>query len=392
MTESMDNALLPAGLRDVLPPDASFEADIVGRLVALFTRHGYERVKPPLLEFEESFLSGSGTGLGGQTFRLMDPDSHRMMALRPDMTLQVARIAATRLKNRPRPLRLSYAGQVLRVKGTQLRPERQFGQIGAELIGADSGAADAEIVLMGIEALSDVGVRGLSVDLGIPTLIPALLAGRSIEAKALSRLRLALDRKDAAGVAALGDVLDPKLTTLLGALLAAVGPAERTLKALEALDLPPAAAAQRSTLAEVVRRVADGLAQLGGAAVQLTVDPVENRGFEYHTGVTFTFFAGAVRGELGSGGRYRAGNGAADPATGLTLFTDTLLAALPRPAAERRLYLPLAVPAAERRNLRREGWITLAALTADSDPIAAARASGCTHLWRDGQIVPVDKI
>ena len=139
-------------------------------------------------------------------------------------------------------------------------------------------------------------------------------------------------------------------------------------------------------------RVADGLAQLGGAAVQLTVDPVENRGFEYHTGVTFTFFAGAVRGELGSGGRYRAGNGAADPATGLTLFTDTLLAALPRPAAERRLYLPLAVPAAERRNLRREGWITLAALTADSDPIAAARASGCTHLWRDGQIVPVDKI
>ena len=190
MTESMDNALLPSGLRDVLPPDASFEADIVGRLVALFTRHGYERV-PPLLEFEKA-LSGSGTGLGGQTFRLMDPDSHRTMALRPDMTLQVARIAATRLKNRPRPLRLSYAGQVLRVKGTQLRPERQFGQIGAELIGADSGAADAEIVLMGIEALSDVGVRGLSVDLGIPTLIPALLAGRSIEAKALSRLRLAL--------------------------------------------------------------------------------------------------------------------------------------------------------------------------------------------------------
>ncbi len=394
MTGPADNALLPAGLRDVLPPDASFEADIVGRLVALFSRHGYERVKPPLLEFEENLLAGSGVGLGGQTFRLMDPDSHRMMALRPDMTLQVARIAATRLKNRPRPLRLSYAGQVLRVQGTQLRPERQFGQVGAELIGAASVEADTEVVLLGVEALTEAGVRRLSVDLGIPTLVPALLAERPLDAGTLSRLRLALDRKDAAAVAALGDALGSRLAKTMGALLAAAGPAERALKALAALDLPPPAAAQRSALAQVARRVADGIAQMGGETVDLTVDPVENRGFEYHTGVTFTFFAAAVRGELGSGGRYLAGNGggAAESATGLTLFTDTLLAALPRPAATRRLYLPVAVPAADRRRLRREGWTTLAALAADSDPAAAARALGCDHVWRDNAIVPVGEI
>ncbi|MBM3582598.1 MAG: ATP phosphoribosyltransferase regulatory subunit, partial [Alphaproteobacteria bacterium] len=208
MTDNIaDKSLLPAGIRDVLPPDATFEAEAVGRLIDRFALHGYERVKPPLLEFEETLLAGNGAALGDQTYRLMDPESRRMMALRPDMTLQVARIAATRLGRRARPLRLCYSGQVLRVKGTQLRPERQFGQVGAELIGAASAAADVEVILMGIEALIDAGVQRLGVDIGMPTLVPALLAERKIAPVSLDRLRLALDRKDAAAVAELGPSL-----------------------------------------------------------------------------------------------------------------------------------------------------------------------------------------
>ena len=83
-------------------------------------RFGYQRVKPPLLEFEDSLLAGSGAAVAEQTFRLMDPDSQRMMGLRADTTPQVARIATTRLAGAPRPLRLSYAGQCLRVRGSQL--------------------------------------------------------------------------------------------------------------------------------------------------------------------------------------------------------------------------------------------------------------------------------
>ncbi|MEK7245272.1 MAG: ATP phosphoribosyltransferase regulatory subunit, partial [Pseudomonadota bacterium] len=260
MTEIADKGLLPAGFRDVLPPDAALEADIVGRLVALFAAHGYERVKPPLLEFEETLLAGNGAAVSGQTFRLMDPDSHRMMTLRPDMTLQVARIAATRLKRRPRPLRLCYAGQVLRVKGTQLRSERQFGQVGAELIGAASLAADAEIILLGMEALAEVGVRQIGVDIGMPTLVPALLFASALDGGTRDRFRLALDRKDGAAVAALGAAHGGRVADTLGAMLASAGPALETLAALAKLDLPPAAASERAALSEVVRRVADGLA------------------------------------------------------------------------------------------------------------------------------------
>ena len=135
MIEKPHQALLPPGMVDLLPPEAEFEARTTERLIAAFRRNGYELIKPPLVEFEENLVTGSGAATAAQTFRLMDPDSQRMLAIRADMTLQISRIASSRLSDLPRPLRLSYAGQVLRIKSSNLRPQRQFGQVGAELIG-----------------------------------------------------------------------------------------------------------------------------------------------------------------------------------------------------------------------------------------------------------------
>ena len=145
MNDAPHPALLPAGLYDLLPPEAEIEAALAAQLMAVLAAHDYERVKPPLVEFEETLLSGAGSAMASDTFRTMDPISHRMIGVRADMTPQVARIAATRLSHRPRPLRLSYAGQVLRVKGSQMQPERQVGQAGAELIGAAGPAACREM-------------------------------------------------------------------------------------------------------------------------------------------------------------------------------------------------------------------------------------------------------
>ena len=107
MSDSSSKALLPDGLRDALPPDAAHEAAIIERLMQVVGSRGYERVEPPLVEFEDSLLSGAGQDIALATFRLMDPVSQRMMGVRADMTPQVARIAATRLANAPRPLRLA---------------------------------------------------------------------------------------------------------------------------------------------------------------------------------------------------------------------------------------------------------------------------------------------
>ncbi len=382
MTTPGERALLPAGLADLLAPAAHDEARVVERLIAACEAEGYERVKPPLLEFEQTLIAGAGAAVAEQTFRLMDPVSQRMLGLRADMTPQVARIAAFRLAGAPRPLRLCYAGQVLRVKGSQLRPERQFGQVGAELIGADGAAADAEACLLAARALLGVGVQGLTLDLTLPTLVSLVAEALALPAAQRQALRAALDGKDAAAVAA---AAGPDAKTFL-ALLRAAGPSPEALGALQALDLPPKATTEVARLVEVAGRIAAALPDL-----VLTVDPVEHRGYEYHSGLSFTLFARGVRGELGRGGRYvsERPQGEAEPATGFTLYMDTVLAAVPAPQRRRRIYLPAGTPPSEGQRLRDAGWVTVADLGSGAAPLAEARRLGCSHVWQDGETRPL---
>ena len=379
MNDPASKALLPDGLRDALPPDAAHEAATVERLVATLVARGYERVDPPLVEFEDSLLDGAGQGVALATFRLMDPVSQRMMGVRADMTPQVARIAASRLARAPRPLRLAYAGHVLRVRGDQLRPERQFFEVGVELIGADQAEGDVEVVTLAAEALAGVGIPGLSVDVNLPTLTPSVCTALGLDPAATERARQALDRKDAAAVAALGG----EAAAMLGGLLAAAGPVDEALGALAGVDLPDAARAECRRLETVVRRIGEALPWL-----TVTVDPVENRGFEYHTGLSFTLFGRNVRGSLGRGGRYAAG-ARQEPATGFTLFLDSIMRAVPRPDRPNRIFMPRGTPDATARSLRDEGWITVAGLDTVADAAAEARRLRCTHLLADGGPVAV---
>lgn len=367
-------ALLPAGLRDLLPPEAETEAASVEAVMEVFARHGYQRVKPPLLEFEDGLLSGSGAAMADQVFRLMDPDTHRMMAVRADMTPQIARIATTRLGQAPRPLRLSYAGQCLRVRASSLDPDRQVAQAGIELIGPDSARADAEIVAVGVEALTRLGIASLSIDLTMPTLVQALLDETGVAPDDRAKLARALDRKDAASVAAHGGAL---AATLYDLLLAA-GPADRSLEVLFRASFTPQARALADRLAEAVEAI-----RARAPPVKLTVDPVEFRGLKYHTGVCMTVYAPGRQEELGRGGRYLCG---AEPATGLTLYPEAVLRAAPKRGARPRVFLPLDADGAA---LRAQGHATVAALALVDDPLAEAARLGCTHVWSGGALRPV---
>jgi ATP phosphoribosyltransferase regulatory subunit len=384
MNEVLHPALLPLGLRDLLPPEAALEAHVVEHLMRVLASFGYERVKPPLFEYQESLLSGPGAAMAKETFRLMDPLSQRMIGIRADITPQVARIAASRLRQAPRPLRLCYAGQVLRAKGGQLRPARQVGQVGAELIGADGVEADVEVIGLAAEALMTLGIEGLSVDLTLPRLVPAICNAFALSPTTSEAIRAALDHKDAARLAAIGG----PASDMLGALLAAAGPARKTLAVLDSLDLPFEAKREGERVASVF-----GLLQERQPLLGVTVDPVENRGFEYQTGISFTFFVAKARGELGRGGRYETGSGLLDDAgpeaaTGFTLFTDAVLEAVPSIPPPKRLFLPVGTaPEIGRRFRNAEGGVTVAGLTPIPDVVAEARRLGCSHALIDGKIV-----
>jgi len=367
-------SLLPAGLRDLLPPEAEAEAALVENLMQVFGSHGYERVAPPMLEFEDSLLAGAGAAVSEQIFRLMDSDTHRMMGVRADITPQIGRIASSRLSNVARPLRLSYAGICLRTRGVAPELARQVAQVGIELIGPDLPEADAEIVLVAAEALTDAAVLGLSFDLTMPALVPALLDEAGIGGRARGALLHALDRKDAAAVVEHGGRLSGVLTEML----LAAGPADQALKVLERVALLPEAAKLARRLAASVRAV-----QRRSPGLKLTVDPVEFRGFRYHTGVSVTAYSDDCAAELGRGGRYLSG-ASAEPATGITLFPEAVARVAPAASRKKRLFVPQGQNA---KSLRAAGFATIAQLEPAGDLESEAQRMLCSHILRNGVAV-----
>jgi len=356
--------LLPEGLRDRLPPQAQALANLVRTLTGVCAAHGYERVAPPLVEYESS-LKGSR-----ELLRFTDPVSQHTLALRSDITGQVGRIAVTRLAQAARPLRLMYAGPVLRVRGDQLSPERERTQAGAELIGSDSPAAAAELLNLAIEALAAAGVTGLSVDLTMPTLVADLAAaGWPLGRASLAEVQTLLDGKDVGALQAIGaDAFVP--------LIAAAGPARPAIAALQQLDLPDAVLNRLAAIAAL----ADGL-----PGVVVTLDPTERHGFEYQTWLGFSLFGAGLMAELGRGGAYviAHADGRLETAIGFSLYVDGLVELGLGQEPQRRVLLPPGTSASVGAALRSDGWITVAALDAGT----TATAQNCSHVW-NGSVVP----
>ena len=361
-------SLLPEGFRDRLPPHADAAATVEARVLGIAHGYGYERVDPPLAEFAEGLASRLKDGGLADAVRFVDPVSQRTMAIRPDITAQVARIAATRMAHHPRPVRLSYAGSILKLRGGTLQPEREAQQIGCELIGLDSVAAAREVVTVAVEALAAAGAQGISVDFTLPDLVATLAAG-PLPVADVETLRDRLDAKDAGAVAALAPAYLP--------LIEAAGPFAAAVTRLRAFDTSGALASRLDGLEAIAAALGDRAA--------LTLDPTERHGFEYQTWLGFSLFTEGATREVGRGGTYTLmhQDGAEEAATGFSLFAATI--AGDGAAERRRLFLPHGTPEAEGATMRAAGWVTVAALDAGDTP----EAQLCTHLYAQGAARPL---
>lgn len=372
------NDLLPEGLEDRLPAETARINAAMHACLDVLDAHGYDRVRPPLLEFEASLagrMAGvAAKGSGGESstmFRFVDPASLRTLALRSDMTPQIGRIAANGLADAARPLRLAYCGDTVVIKASQLDPARERLQLGAELIGADSVAAACEIVTLAVEALAAAGLTGISVDFTLPDLVDTLadktfpLAPAQIEA-----VRRELDTKDAGGLrAAGGEAYLP--------LLYATGPFPEALAAMRAIDAGGALKSRLDALEQVAASIGD--------AARITLDPTERHGFEYQTWFGFTLYAEGLRRAAGRGGTYRIA-GSNEAATGFTLYLDRLAEAAPQPEAAPLVWLPFGHDRKAAARLRASGARTRAQLGADED----AGALGCTHILDGDSLVTLE--
>ncbi|PIR32024.1 MAG: hypothetical protein COV36_05665 [Alphaproteobacteria bacterium CG11_big_fil_rev_8_21_14_0_20_44_7] len=277
--------LLPAGLRDVLPDEAEAEFSAIKSLVENFAKWGYRLVSTPMAEYEDSLYLGSGESLRNQTLKLFDPQNQQIMGIRADITTQIARLVQSRMENEKLPIRLCYAGNILRANSANTNGDRQLKQVGVELITEKpSAAADAEIAILALESLLEIGLQEITIDLNTPKLIQIIFPNLD-EATSQALHKRELD----------------SLPAEIIQYIKASGNAENAFKILND-NLPEKARTQIEYLRSVYEKIIET-----GLKCNITVDFIENRGFEYHEDFSFSLFAKGIRDEIGRGGRYKIG-------------------------------------------------------------------------------------
>ena len=371
---SNQKGLLPAGLSDILYPNAHIQSKIIENLLDVFSSYGYLRVKPPLVEYEETLLSdGPGEVLKDSTFRVMDPLSQKMLALRSDVTAQISRIASTRLSHLSRPLRLSYSGDVLRVKGDSFNMERQKTQVGAELIGPKSEVIDAEIMLVCVKALKSINIDNLTIDINLPFLRKYLLTGISPSLK--HTINQYIDIKDKQSL----KKLKFENLNIISELMDVFGDHLNVIKYLQELK-------SKGILVDIIDHyltVID-IVRKNDKSIKLSIDPLENRGFKYHTGITFTIFSDKLKGEIAKGGSYNILTG--ETATGCTIYTEKVYPNLMLNLDKDLVYIPY-LNMKDADEIIKKGYRVVFGSVSNSEFEKEASEMKCKYIWKDNTIL-----
>ena len=319
---------LPTGLRDLLPDHSAHLADLSARLQEEFSRLGYRRVFLPTLERLEVVERGLSATALADVLKFVEPGSGEVVAIRPDITPQIARLYAARPDALPSPARLCYDGPVLRAREARAGRPREVYQAGVEMLGAGGAEADAEMLVLLSRSLERVGLDGAIVEVGHAQFAGAVIEGARLPEKARAEAWVALGRKDEAALAALASrgrgaprarAALPELATLYGD-----GALERGRAIARAV--PGAAAALREVEAaiRIARRRRAG---------PFAVDLGEARGLGYYTGITFAGYAPGAGSAVAAGGRFDgllARFGRPGPAIGFAVDLEFATQALER--------------------------------------------------------------
>ena len=318
---------LPKGVKIYLPDEAATKRVVEERLLGVFRRWGYREVVTPTYEYFDVLSKGTDHELQEGMFKMVDRESGRLLALRADITPQIARIVATRLRDEPKPLRLSYVTNVFRFDEPQVGRYREFYQAGVELVGLPNPEGDAEMIAMTVEGLRALGLSEFQIDVGQTAFFGGILEDLGADPETARGLRSALARKDVSALERrVADLVAPAAASeLLLALPALYGRGD-VLDRAEALVKNARSEAALANLAEVYR-----LLRVYGLADSVLLDLGEVRGFDYYSGVHFEAYVSGLGAPLVGGGRYDqmlAHFGYDCPATGFAFEVGRALLAL----------------------------------------------------------------
>ncbi len=307
----------PYGTQDFLPNDAASKRIIEQKIFELFAAFGYEEVVTPTMEYLETLTTSSGRAIEPHLFKMFDRNN-RTLALRHEMTTPIARLTVSRLKNSPRPIKLSYNSNVFRFRSNQPGRQCEFYQAGVELLGTSNAFADAEIIALAAQALKVSGLEDFKICLGQVDFASGLMEQNNLPPDLQAEIKAAIERHDIVALENLpvNDSLK-KIPKLQGGkeILSAAQAIAQNERSRRALD----------NLSEIYR-----LLETYGVADKITFDLGLIRDFEYYTGMVFEAYAAGVGYSLAGGGRYDnmlKDFGFECPATGFALGIERILSA-----------------------------------------------------------------
>ncbi len=318
----MNRWLLPEDIADVLPAEARKVESLRRSILDLYQSYGYELVAPPILEFLDSLLTGTGSDLNLQTFKLVDQLSGRTLGLRADMTPQVARIDA-HLLNRAGVTRLCYAGSVAHARTPVGSSAREELQLGAEIYGCATWEADLEAITLLLKTLSLAGLEKVYLDLSHAGILTGILDGQNLDKVTVEALYSLLQSKDRPRLSQWATCLPAKVSEALMSLTELNGPCSEVLA--KAKKVLPKHAAIDQALSDLERL--DSAAAKLSANLELSIDLADLRGYQYHSGAMFAAYIEQLPQPIARGGRYdHVGQafGRPRPATGFSLDLLTL--------------------------------------------------------------------
>ncbi|MFQ5900189.1 MAG: ATP phosphoribosyltransferase regulatory subunit [Thermodesulfobacteriota bacterium] len=320
--------ILPHGVKDILPNDSSKMRFVEEVTLDTFSRWGYRRVITPIIEYEDILSKGIDNEIKGEILKFVEPETGRILALRPDITPQIARMMASRMRADPMPVRLCYSESVFRCTGRPTMKHKEIFQSGAELIGLGLSEADGEIVAIAIEAMKSLSLQEFKIDIGDVGFLGGILEDIEIEEGLKNALMKSIALKDRSGLEQLlRDLsIDDLKKRLLIELPSLYGKGEEVLKRASCLVKNRRSLKALNNLEQILN-----ILELYGLKEFITVDLGEVSGFDYYSGMVFEGFVKGIGRGIVRGGRYDnllEQYGYSCPAVGFAFDVDGLLNAM----------------------------------------------------------------
>jgi len=367
----LDNkSLIPEGFKDHVDFNTNVEHEFKNKIIDLFISNGFDLVKTPLIEFYEKNSNNC--------FFIESKKKDRKLFLRDDITPQIIRIVSSRFKNKTRPIKLCYYGEVIRKKGSMLRPERQFLQVGSEIIGSKSVLADIEIINLAYRSLKEIGIKNITLELTSKIFLDDIFSNIK-DIHSLKKLKTFIKQKDKKNSLAL--VKNKKDKLFLENLFSLTGNFKDLNERINSLPVSDPAKKEIENIQKIAKIINFKKKD------QIILDFTEFDNKNYHDGIKFTFFAKNVRGEIASGGRYKIKNELKEEsAVGFTCFMDTVLRASSFENNSKKILIPFDTKDNIKKNLIKKNYIIYTFFGDISDISLSAKKYFCTHIYENNKI------